>query len=1002
MRLSVFKRRGRFGGFRKSEQVEFRKNLGGRFRDLRVEPLEDRRLLTVDLAPAAAAVDDLLVDLLDHSIVDESNITSITQADDYEPASATKSTWAPSYFGMLAEIANVGPEGTLESLYGQNVKYLGYVSASIPIIDWLGVSAGVDLYVDLADYYSSLHEEATFSDEGHTGDWVTVWVDVHLGLGVSALPVGGGIIPIEFGDVADPSREWSLDILSSSLFLAKLNGFSWSDSGFDWGTAAYAPSTDFSASVIEVGLNVARFEVQRDVLDAVVDLAVTAGSPVGSITQPTGGMLGAMVDLADALVDTKFGKVVPTMPVRKFTKDDSAVTGVDGVLNYMWGGLDVTEDGAPDNYYPVMPDILGIPYMGVPAEVTFQNTGETTASYFVKVSNVPSGWLVGAVDGGLWAPIVDRKVDISSVSPSDWNSENEDDNWVTTEWAIAVTEDGPDYADVTFSLYHDRRYPASNALLDSKIVGLYKYTDETNSAPTLDLSGPSTDTTVTQGDIVTIQWTDSDPDDNAIINLGWIAGLNQGWLAVGLQEDSEDEDDQYHWDTSGVAPGTYTIWGMISDGQGDGHTIYDQAPGLVTVQEEETVGPRVLYTSPIDGGPMVARDVDVTIEFSEPMEFLTLNSSTIQIVGSNSGLHDGIYQYSGNTLVVDPDVDFSLGETVMVTVTRDAISFDGQQVAEDYVSSFTVIDATPVPIEVSGTLSATTTWTSGNVYHVTSNLTVPDGITLRIEPGTVVKLNEFMYIEVDGVLIADGTASEQIVFTSVWDDTYGGDTGDGGYPWRYLRLDVGSDGSLLDHVLIRNGGRHYPNNYSPNDNDMVLMHSNSVISNSTIEHGDPSSDEYGVSMSAGELRDSVITNNGSGVYADGTATLTGNTIRDSVYGVYLNGEGTVEGNTISGSTYGIYLTSTGSPTVTGNTIMGSSSWGIYMSGAGTPIITGNVVTGNAYGMHQGPSDPIYSGNDFSGNTNSVIGVGGTLGADVVWEDVQGLGMPYLVRLFDFY
>ncbi len=70
--------------------------------------------------------------------------------------------------------------------------------------------------------------------------------------------------------------------------------------------------------------------------------------------------------------------------------------------------------------------------------------------------------------------------------------------------------------------------------------------------------------------------------------------------------------------------------------------------------------------------------------------------------------------------------------------------------------------------------------------------------------------------------------------------------------------------------------------------------------------------------------------------------------------------------------------------------------GIYVSGNSIPAISGNTISNNTYGIFQGVSDPIYSGNVYNGVTNRVIGVGGTLNQDLIWEDVQGLGIPYLV------
>jgi len=116
--------------------------------------------------------------------------------------------------------------------------------------------------------------------------------------------------------------------------------------------------------------------------------------------------------------------------------------------------------------------------------------------------------------------------------------------------------------------------------------------------------------------------------------------------------------------------------------------------------------------------------------------------------------------------------------------------------------------------DVSGTISENTTWTlAGSPYIVTGWLQISSGITLTIEPGVIVKLTgpgNPQGIVVSGTLIADGTGSNKIVFTSICDDSYGGDTnGDGsattplGSDWSYIRL---SASSIIDNCVIRYGG----------------------------------------------------------------------------------------------------------------------------------------------------------------------------------------------------
>ncbi len=249
-----------------------------------------------------------------------------------------------------------------------------------------------------------------------------------------------------------------------------------------------------------------------------------------------------------------------------------------------------------------------------------------------------------------------------------------------------------------------------------------------------------------------------------------------------------------------------------STSQFDMSSLNSDTEPTVKAYVGESVGDtvRVLHVDPVNGGPMVARNANVTVDFSEPMQASTLNASTVQIVGSVSGLHDGSFQYSGTTLVVDPTADFSPGETVTITVTRDALSLDGQPIAEPYTSTFSAIASAPTPITVGGTVYASTTWTSGNVYLVNSNLTISSGVTLQIEAGVVVKLAAGRSIVVRGTLDLQGTANEKVVFTSYRDDEYGGDTngdGSGSLPaagdWSQISYD---NNNVLHDAVLRYGG----------------------------------------------------------------------------------------------------------------------------------------------------------------------------------------------------
>lgn len=79
-------------------------------------------------------------------------------------------------------------------------------------------------------------------------------------------------------------------------------------------------------------------------------------------------------------------------------------------------------------------------------------------------------------------------------------------------------------------------------------------------APTLSFVQPSEALTVSGG-TVSIQWTDSDPDSAASIDLY----ANEVLIASGLAEDEDADGDRFEWSLAGVAPGTYQLKALIRD-----------------------------------------------------------------------------------------------------------------------------------------------------------------------------------------------------------------------------------------------------------------------------------------------------------------------------------------------------------------------------------------------------------------------------------------------------
>lgn len=77
----------------------------------------------------------------------------------------------------------------------------------------------------------------------------------------------------------------------------------------------------------------------------------------------------------------------------------------------------------------------------------------------------------------------------------------------------------------------------------------------------------------------------------------------------------------------------------------------------------------------------------------------------------------------------------------------------------------------------SGQISANETWSASNIYELAGKVVVPTGVTLTIEAGTIIKgrpgqgsLSSALIIARGGKIMANGTASKPIIFTSTLDN----------------------------------------------------------------------------------------------------------------------------------------------------------------------------------------------------------------------------------------
>lgn len=106
------------------------------------------------------------------------------------------------------------------------------------------------------------------------------------------------------------------------------------------------------------------------------------------------------------------------------------------------------------------------------------------------------------------------------------------------------------------------------------------------------------------------------------------------------------------------------------------------------------------------------------------------------------------------------------------------------------------------------------TWTqAGSPYVVLGHITVPGGETLEIQPGVEVRFDGPYVLDVEGVLLAEGSWSDTVVFTTTpgrqaWGHIEIGPDADGASTLSYCRIEH-SNSTVHDSLYSNHGGGIY-------------------------------------------------------------------------------------------------------------------------------------------------------------------------------------------------
>jgi hypothetical protein len=195
---------------------------------------------------------------------------------------------------------------------------------------------------------------------------------------------------------------------------------------------------------------------------------------------------------------------------------------------------------------------------------------------------------------------------------------------------------------------------------------------------------------------------------------------------------------------------------------------------LSSCKKDDDVNKAPVVTAPATESVVISNDLDLTFNFTSEAGYKTAIANATN--GTAVVKTAGTLNATEGTVVVTYTAGTSVGAGSVELVITDN---DGQTSSATAVIS---VLAEQVIFNVSANISQNTTWETGKVYVLQGRITVLSGATLTIEPGVVVKGEAgtgedatALLIARGGKLMAEGTATSPIIFTSIADELMPGE-----------------------------------------------------------------------------------------------------------------------------------------------------------------------------------------------------------------------------------